>query len=454
MTPNSFGNAFKITTFGESHSVAMGVLIEGIKPNIEINLKDIQLLLNQRKPKKKLTTKRKEDDEFIVLSGIFNGKTLGSPIVMIIYNRDASPKDYDDLKNVFRPSHADFTFFNKYGIRDYRGGGRASGRETVSRVMGGAVAISFLTDKNIKIVSKIVQIGPFKTNKWDDVDEELPFADKEQLNNIEEFINNLQGDSIGAIIETRIYNLPLGVGEPVFEKLEANIAKSVLSIGATKGIEFGDGFDFANRKGSEVNDQMNQNGFITNHSGGIQGGISNGETIIFRTVIKPTPSISKEQSTVNVENQEVKIKIKGRHDPCIGIRIIPVINSMVAITLLNVGVGPCTYPIFNNVSCTYPIFNNVSCTYPTPNNLDNLRNEISDIDISIFSLLEERFGIVKKISEYKKKYNLQIENQDIENKLIEKINKLKFKNLKKEFIENIYKRIFNESKRIQKDENN
>ncbi len=240
----------------------MGVLIEGIKPNVKISISDIQNLLDKRKPKGKLTTKRKENDELVILSGVFEGKTLGSPIVAIVYNKDAKSKDYTDIKDVFRPSHADFTFFKKYGIRDYRGGGRSSGRETVSRVIAGAVAISFLSDKyNIEIISKITQIGPFKTDKWDKTSDNLPFADETQLKDIEKYINSLHGDSIGAIIESRIENLPLGIGEPVFEKLEANIAKAVLSIGATKGIEFGDGFDFANKKGSEVNDQMDKRGF-------------------------------------------------------------------------------------------------------------------------------------------------------------------------------------------------
>ena len=240
----------------------MGVLIEGIKPNVKINIKDIQILLDKRKPKKKMTTKRKEDDELVILSGIFEGKTLGTPIVIIVYNKDARSKDYTDIKDVFRPSHADFTFFKKYGIRDYRGGGRSSGRETVSRVIAGAVAISFLNDKhNIKIISKITQIGPFKTDRWDGIDDNLPFADKTKLKSIENYINNLHGDSIGAIIESRIEYLPIGLGEPVFEKLEANIAKAVLSIGATKGVEFGLGFDFANKKGSEVNDGINKKGF-------------------------------------------------------------------------------------------------------------------------------------------------------------------------------------------------
>jgi len=434
MYPNTFGNSFKITTFGESHSIAMGVLIEGIKPNIDINISDIQKLLDKRKPKKKNTTKRKEDDELVVLSGVFEGKTLGSPIVAIVYNKDARSKDYSDIKELFRPSHADFTFFKKYGIRDYRGGGRSSGRETVSRVMAGAVAISFLNAKQIKITSKITQIGAFKTDKWDDIDDTLPFADKYQLKSIENYINNLDGDSIGGIIESRIEYVPIGIGEPVFEKLEANIAKAVLSIGAVKGIEFGDGFKFANKKGSEVNDEMDKNGFLSNHSGGIQGGISNGEPIIFRTVIKPTPSISKEQNTVNKFNKEVKIKIKGRHDPCIAIRIIPIINSMVAITILNM--------IEDN-----RLYNNNE-----ENDIDSLRSDILKIDRDIFSLLEERFEIVKKIIKYKKNYNISIENKDVENKLIQKIKNLKLKNLNDVFIEKLYNKIFKESKRIQKDD--
>jgi len=420
----------------------MGIIIEGVKANVKIDIKEIQDLLDKRKPKKKLTTLRKEDDKLVILSGIFEGKSLGSPIVALIYNKDAKSKDYSKIKDIFRPSHADFTFFKKYGIRDYRGGGRSSGRETVSRVAGGAVAISFLNDKNIKITSKIIQIGPFKTNKWDEINEDLPFADKDQVDDIKNYISSLQGDSIGAIIETRIDNLPIGIGEPVFEKLNANLAKAILSIGSIKGIEFGEGFNFANLKGSQANDQMNKNGFTTNHSGGIQGGISNGETIIFKSVIKPTPSISKPQTTLNENNEEIKIKIKGRHDPCIAIRIIPVINSMTAITLLNlighqnlssVGASPCGCPTDDD-------------------RLPALRQSISNIDNSIFLLLEQRFNIVKKIIKYKKENNIAIENKNIENKLLTNIKKLKFENLKDEFIENIYRKIFNESKKIQKND--
>lgn len=411
----------------------MGVLIEGIKPNTEINRTDIQKLLDKRKPKKKMTTKRKENDELVILSGVFEGKTLGSPIVAIVYNKDARSKDYTDIKDVFRPSHADFTFFKKYGIRDYRGGGRSSGRETVSRVIAGAVAISFLSDKhNIKIISKITQIGRFKTDKWDEADDNLPFADKTQVKSIENYINNLQGDSVGAIIESRIENLPLGIGEPVFEKLEANIAKAVLSIGATKGIEFGAGFDFANKKGSEVNDEINKNGFLSNNSGGIQGGISNGEAVVFKTVIKPTPSISKEQNTINENNEEIKIKIKGRHDPCIAIRIIPVINSMVALSLIDL-IGD-------------------NRLVEEKENIENLRDDVFEIDKKIFLLLEERFNLVKKIIKYKKKKNIAIENKDIEENLINKIQKIKLKNLTNDFIKKIYNKIFDESKRIQKDD--
>ena len=443
MYPNSFGDKFKITTFGESHSVAMGIIIEGVRANVKIDIKEIQNLLDKRKPKKKLTTLRKEDDKLVILSGIFEGKTLGSPIVALIYNKDAKPKDYSKIKDIFRPSHADFTFFKKYGIRDYRGGGRSSGRETVSRVAGGAVAISFLNDKNIKITSKIIQISPFKTNKWDEINEDLPFADKDQVDDIKNYISSLQGDSIGAIIETRIDNLPIGIGEPVFEKLNANLAKAILGIGSVKGIEFGEGFNFANLKGSEANDQMNESGFISNHSGGIQGGISNGETIIFKSVIKPTPSISKPQNTINENNEKIKIKIKGRHDPCIAIRIIPVINSMTAITLLNL-------IDHHNLSSAVQVD---PCTDPTSDDrLPDLRETISNIDISIFTLLEERFNIVKKIIKHKKQNNIKIENKDIEEKLLNNIKNLKFKNLKDEFINKIYRKIFNESKKIQKND--
>ncbi len=416
--PNKFGNLFKITSFGESHSKAIGVLIEGLKPNIEIDLNDIQNLLNQRKPgNKEFTTKRNEADELEVLSGIFEGKTLGTPIVVIVKNNDAKSVDYENIKDKFRPSHADYVFFKKYGIRDYRGGGRASGRETISRIIPGAFAINYLKKLNIEIESKIVQIGNI-IKKSDDI-----------LKDAESLLNNLNGDSIGAVIETKIFNIKPGLGDPVFEKLSANLAKAIFSIPAIKGIEFGDGFLLSSSFGSQVNDEMNSKGFLSNHSGGIDGGISNGNTIVIKTAIKPTPSIKLKQKTVDVNNNNVEIEIKGRHDPIIAIRIIPVINSMVAITLFDA------------------FMSQLYCENDTV--MTNLRQKIDDIDIDLFQTLNERFNIVKNVGMLKKQQNLNTEDKNREENLLNMIKSLELENISEDFIKRFYEFIFNYSKDLQ-----
>lgn len=416
--PNKFGNLFKITSFGESHSKAIGVMIEGLKPNIEIDLNDIQNLLNQRKPgNKEFTSNRKENDELEVLSGIFEGKTLGTPIVVIVRNKDAKSIDYENIKDKFRPSHADYTFFKKYGIRDYRGGGRASGRETISRIIPGAFAINYLKKLNIEIESKIVQIGNI-IKKSDDI-----------LKDAENLLNNLNGNSVGAVIETKIFNVKPGLGDPVFEKLSANLAKAIFSIPAIKGIEFGDGFLLSSSFGSNVNDEMNSKGFLSNHSGGIDGGISNGNTIVIKTAIKPTPSIKLKQKTIDVNNNDVEIEIKGRHDPIIAIRVIPVINSMIAITL------------FDAYMCQ------LYCE--KDNTMPNLRQKIDDIDIDLFQTLNERFNIVKNVGIIKKQQNLNTEDKNREENLLNMIKSLNLENITENFIKGFYEFIFEYSKDLQ-----
>ncbi len=416
--PNKFGNLFKITSFGESHSKAIGVMIEGLKPNLEIDLNDIQNLLNQRKPgNKEFTSNRKENDEFEVLSGIFEGKTLGTPIVVIVRNNDAKSIDYENIKDKFRPSHADYTFFKKYGIRDYRGGGRASGRETISRIIPGAFAINYLKKINIEIESKIVQIGNIK-KKSDDI-----------LKDAENLLINLNGDSVGAVIETKIFNVKPGLGDPVFEKLSANLAKAIFSIPAIKGIEFGDGFLLSSSLGSETNDELSSLGFLSNHSGGIDGGISNGNTIVIRTAIKPTPSIKLKQKTIDVNNNDVEIEIKGRHDPIIAIRVIPVINSMTAITLFDA--------YLSQLYCE------------KDNTIPNLRQKIDDIDIDLFQTLNERFNIVKNVGIIKKQQNLNTEDKNREENLLNMIKSLNLENITENFIKRYYEFIFEYSKDLQ-----
>ncbi len=340
---STMGKQMKIMTFGESHGEAVGVVIDGIKPGLKIDKKDIQKELDKRKPGKNiLESQRKEKDEVHILSGIFNGKTTGHPICMVVYNKAQNPKDYARIKDIFRPGHADYTYFRKYGIRDYRGGGRASGRETIGRVAAGAVAKKILAKKNIKIVAYTVQIADIKAKNFELKQisrNKVGCPDKMAAHLMEKRILEAkkEGDSVGGIIEVYIKNCPIGLGDPVFDRLDANIAKAVMSIGAVKGIEFGAGFKAAMLKGSENNDEFFlKAGKIktkTNNAGGILGGISNGEDIVFRIAVKPTASISKEQETVDVNKKMKKIRIKGRHDPCICQRVIPVVESMTSIVI-------------------------------------------------------------------------------------------------------------------------
>ncbi|MBO4956302.1 MAG: chorismate synthase [Rickettsiales bacterium] len=350
MTGNSFGNLFKITTFGESHGVAIGCVIDGCPANIEITEEDIQKELDKRKPgQSSITTQRKEEDRVQILSGVFEEKTTGTPIMLLIMNKDHKSADYSNIKDIFRPSHADYTYFKKYGIRDYRGGGRASARETACRVAGGVIAKKFLQSKGIEVLSFVEQIGNIRMdyNSLDDISVDkiesniVRCPDMEKAKLMIELIENTKnnGDSIGGIIKCIIKNCPAGLGEPVFDKLSAQLAKAMLSINACKGFEYGDGFDFVNKSGSNCNDEfVSKNGKIstkTNHSGGIQGGISNGEEINFRVVFKPTATIFKEQDTVNINGENVKFQPSGRHDPCVVPRAVPVVEAMTWLTLMD-----------------------------------------------------------------------------------------------------------------------
>ncbi len=308
---NTFGTFFRVTTFGESHGPMMGVVIDGIESNFPLDLDEIQNEVNRRSPSQNsFETARKEKDKIKIVSGIFDGKTLGTPITVLVENTEQNPNEYAKLKDIYRPGHADLTYQERYGIRDYRGGGRASGRETVSRVIAGAIARQVLNTYNIKIQSKILSIGG-QTSKFEDV---LQKAKKE-------------GDSVGGVIECSINGFPKGVGEPVFDKLDACIAHAVMSIGAIKGIEFGSGFESTKMKGSQNNKPEN--------AGGILGGISDGNDIYFKVAVKPTPSISKVQKATMKDGSVCDIAIEGRHDTCICLRIGPVIEAMTAIVLLD-----------------------------------------------------------------------------------------------------------------------
>jgi chorismate synthase len=345
MAGNSFGELFKITTFGESHGPAIGVVIDGVPPNLPLTEADIQGELDRRRPgQSKITTQRQEADKAEILSGVFNGITTGSPVAILIRNEDQRSKDYDNIKFVFRPGHADFSYMAKYGIRDYRGGGRSSGRETAARVAAGAIAKKILALKNIQIIVYTLAVGDIVAKNIDyNVIEQniVRTADAQaadlMIAKIEEVRKN--GDSIGAILQCVIQNVPAGLGDPCFDKLNARLAHALMSIATVKGIEFGEGFGVSQLQGSVNNDRFvlkaEKIGTLTNHAGGIMGGISTGEDITIRMALKPPSSIPRPQKTLDENLQEVEVIVKGRHDPCLAPRVVPVAESMIAITLVD-----------------------------------------------------------------------------------------------------------------------
>lgn len=346
MPGNTFGTLFKVTTWGESHGPALGAVVDGCPPGFPLSEKDIQAELDRRKPgQSRVGTSRSEEDKIQILSGVFEGKTLGTPISLMVENRDQRSRDYSNIKNLYRPGHADYAWDLKYGLRDYRGGGRASGRETVARVMAGAIAKKYLlTKEKTKIIGHTIQVGTIIASNFKESEIEknsIRCADAVVAKKIEQYVLKAkdEGDSVGGIMEIIVRNTPPGLGEPVFDKLQADLGKALFSIGAVKGVEFGDGFNVATLKGSENNDQLiKRAGKIstkTNHAGGIYGGISTGSDLIIRIAIKATASIGKLQHTVDKKGHSTNIKVEGRHDACILPRLIPVAESMVAITLMD-----------------------------------------------------------------------------------------------------------------------
>lgn len=342
MAGNSFGNLFKISTFGESHGKGLGGIIDGCPPGIIIDLEFIQNELNRRKPgQSKIVTQRKEPDSVEFFSGIFEGKTTGTPIGFVIYNTNQKSKDYDHIKNVYRPSHADFTYEKKYGVRDYRGGGRSSARETASRVVAGAIAKQFLSE--IKINAYTSAVGNIKLDKsYDELDlsaidsNAVRCPDQDTADQMINYISKIKksGDTVGGIISCVIKNVPIGLGEPVFDKLHAELGKAMLSINAVKGFEYGSGFKGASLKGSQHNDLFNEDGSTkTNMSGGIQGGISNGMDIYFNVAFKPVATLIQKQDALNSEGEIVEMQGKGRHDPCVVPRAVPIVEAMAALVL-------------------------------------------------------------------------------------------------------------------------
>jgi chorismate synthase len=345
MAGNSFGQLFKITTFGESHGPAIGVVIDGVPPQLALTEADIQKDLDRRRPgQSKITTQRQEPDKAEILSGVFDGKTTGAPLAILIRNEDARSKDYDNVKFVFRPGHADYSYFAKYGIRDYRGGGRSSGRETAARVAAGAIAKKILAKHNIQIIVYTLAVGDIVAQKIDysTIEKNMvrcadPVAAEKMIAKIEEVRKN--GDSLGAILQCVIKGVPAGLGDPCFDKLNARLAHALMSIATVKGVEFGDGFAVSQLNGSVNNDRFvlkgQKIGTATNHAGGIMGGISTGEDINIRMALKPPSSISKPQKTLDVHMQEVQVQVKGRHDPCLAPRVVPVAEAMIALTLVD-----------------------------------------------------------------------------------------------------------------------
>ncbi len=338
---NTYGDIIRVTTFGESHGPAIGAVLDGVQPGIEFSQEEIQKQLTRRRPgQSDVTTPRDEKDQVEILSGVFHGKTTGAPIAMAIINRDHDSSKYEGIKDLFRPGHADFTYYRKYGIRDYRGGGRSSGRETAGRVMGGAFALQELTKRGVTIVAHAVEIAGIKAEKCDYGAIESnavrcadPAAAERMIQAI--LAAKDDNDSVGGVIQLEIRGLPVGLGDPVFQKLDAKLTAAIMTVGAIKGIEVGKGFALTRMRGSQSNDNMGDGGFVTNNAGGITGGISTGQPITLRLAVKPTSSIAKPQRTMNEQMENRPIETHGRHDPCIVPRVIPVIECMAALALLD-----------------------------------------------------------------------------------------------------------------------
>lgn len=340
MSGNSFGKLFTVTSFGESHGPAIGCIVDGCPPGIELSEADLQGDLDRRRPgKTRYVTQRQELDQVKILSGVFEGKTTGTPIAMMIENTDQRSKDYGNIMHQFRPAHADYTYHQKYGFRDYRGGGRSSARETAMRVAAGGIAKKYLREKfGIEVTGYLAQLGPIiiEDLNWDQLEKSAffcPDADKEQQ--LEDYMKALKGDSIGARVNVIATNVPPGLGEPIFDRLDAEIAHAMMSINAVKGVEIGAGFESVTQKGTEHRDEITPEGFLSNNAGGILGGISSGQDILVSMALKATSSLSIPGRSVNTQGEPVEVVTKGRHDPCVGIRATPIAEAMLAIVLMD-----------------------------------------------------------------------------------------------------------------------
>jgi chorismate synthase len=342
MSGNTFGKLFTVTSFGESHGLALGCIIDGCPPGLELNEADLQEDLDRRKPgTSRHTTQRREADEVRILSGVFEGKTTGTPIGLVIENTDQRSKDYSKIATQFRPAHADYTYMHKYGVRDYRGGGRSSARETAMRVAAGAVARKYLEQRlGIRIRGYLSQLGPIKAEQfdWDQVHQNPFFCpDAAKVPEMEAYMDALrkEGNSIGARINVVADGVPPGLGEPIFDRLDADLAHALMSINAVKGVEIGAGFDAITQKGTEHRDELTPEGFLTNNAGGVLGGISSGQPIVASIALKPTSSLRLPGRSIDVDGNPVEVVTTGRHDPCVGIRATPIAEAMMAIVLLD-----------------------------------------------------------------------------------------------------------------------
>ena len=342
MSGNTFGKLFTVTTYGESHGLGLGAIIDGCPPGLSLTEEDLQIDLDRRKPgQSRFTTARREDDEVTIMSGVFEGKTTGTPIGLVIKNKDQRSQDYGNISESFRPGHADYTYWQKYGIRDYRGGGRSSARETAMRVAAGSIAKKFLKEKlGIVVKGCVTQIADIKAEKYDwNVVETNPFffPDADKLEQLDEYLRGImrEKDSIGAKLTVVAENVPVGLGEPIFDRLDADIAHALMGINAVKGVEMGDGFDVVNQKGSQHRDELTPNGFAKNSAGGVLGGISSGQDIVAHIALKPTSSIGVSGKTINKQGEATDLITKGRHDPCVGIRAVPIAEAMLALTLMD-----------------------------------------------------------------------------------------------------------------------
>jgi len=343
MSHNTFGKLFRVTTFGESHGPAVGCVIDGCPPMLEIDASEIKREVERRATgRSRHTSQRKEQDDVKILSGVFEGRTTGTPIALLVENTDAKSKDYEDIKHHFRPGHADFTYWTKYGIRDYRGGGRSSARETTVRVAAGAIARKWLKlNLGLEIQGWLAQLGPIRTDEkmdWGTIDDNPFFCpDPARVPELEKFMDALRksGDSVGARVNVVARNVPAGLGAPIYGKLDADLASAMMGINAAKGVEIGAGFASVEQRGTQHRDEMRREGFLSNHAGGILGGISSGQDILVSTAFKPTSSLRLPGRSLDIEGNEVEVVTKGRHDPCVGIRATPIVEAMMALVLMD-----------------------------------------------------------------------------------------------------------------------